>query len=161
MLPRDQLDRRLPRDEVTTVLTVHVADRRAHLALHAVEPAPHALDLVLKLEHLLDAGEVQAELVRQLLDQAQALQVGVGVQPRVSAGALRPDQSLALVDAQRLWVHPDEVGRHRDHVTRTIVHHSSSSLKCRSCSSLRRMSTKVTSTPTVPTLTRRTAASFN
>src|SRR5204863_4728097 len=71
----------------------------------------------------------------------------------------RTDQPLALVDSERLRVHADEVGSDGDHVARTVVHHSPS-FKRRSASSLRRMITKVTRTPTVPTLTRTIAAVF-
>src|SRR5882724_2551218 len=138
---------------------MHLVDRLAHLALHAVQRSPHALHLVLQLQYLLDAREVEAEIVRQLLDQPQTLDVHLGVQARVPGGALRADEALALVYPQRLWMHSDEVGGDRDHVTRTIVHHSPSFSR-RSASSLRRMITNVTRTPTVPTLTRTIAAVF-
>src|SRR5436309_4095297 len=159
MPPRHEVGGRLPRDEVTAILAMDLADRRAHLAFHAVQPATHALDLVLQLQHLLHAGQVQAELVRQLLDEAEPVQIGLGIQSRVARRSLRPDQPLALVDAKRLRVHADEISRHGDHVARTVVHHSPSFSR-RSCSSLRRMITNVTRTPTVPTLTRTIAAVF-
>src|SRR2546430_11812644 len=155
---RYDVDRRLPGDEIAAVLAVHLVDRPAHLALHAVEPAAHVLHLVLQLQHLLHTGEVEAELVRQLLDQPQALEIQLGVEARVPLRPLRPDQAPALVDAQRLRMHADEVGRDGDHVARAVVHHSPRSLKRRSCSSLRRINTNVTTMPTEPTLTRMTAA---
>ena len=52
----------------------------------------------------------------QLLDVAQALEVVLGEAPAPAAGARRVEQALALVDAQRLRVHPGQLGRHRDHV---------------------------------------------
>ena len=65
--------RRAVEDEVAAVLAVHLVDRLAHLALHPVEPAAHARELVLEVEHALDAGEVEADLGRQPLDQLQPL----------------------------------------------------------------------------------------
>src|SRR3954465_1617637 len=38
------------------------------LLLQRAHPAAHPLDLLLELEHLLDAGEVHPELARQFLD---------------------------------------------------------------------------------------------
>src|SRR5580765_6881677 len=157
---RKEVDGRLPRHEVAAVLAVNLVDRRAHLALHAVQPAAHPLHLVLQLQHLLDACEVEPELVRQLLDQLQPLDVCFRVQTRVARRALRADQPLVLVNAERLRMHADNVGGDGNHVARSVVHHSCLSLTRRSSSSLRRMITNVTSTTTVPTPTRMRAASF-
>src|SRR3954452_16335915 len=98
----DDVDRRPPHDEVAPVLAVHLADRLAHLALHAIQTLAHAHQLVLQAQHLLHAGEVQSELRREPLNQAEPVEVGFGVQPRVTAGPLGTDQALALVDAKRL-----------------------------------------------------------
>src|SRR3979411_1240536 len=138
---------------------MHLVDRLAHLALHAVERSPHARDLVLQLEDVLDPHQVEADVVRQLLDQAQTLDIRLGVQPGVAGRALRADQALAFVDPKRLRMHADEVGGDRNHVARTVVHQSPSFHR-RRASSLRRMITNVTRTPTVPTLTRTIAAVF-
>src|SRR5205085_2183781 len=56
---RDQVDRRLPRNEVPPVVLVHVVDRPAHLALHVVEPSAHAHELVLEAQHVLDLSPRQ------------------------------------------------------------------------------------------------------
>src|SRR3954471_22363448 len=72
----DDVDGRPPHDEVAAVLAVHVTDRLAHLALHAVETLVHPHELVLQAQHLLDAGEVEPELGREALDQTQAVEVG-------------------------------------------------------------------------------------
>src|SRR5438477_827870 len=61
----DQVDRRFPEDKVAAVLPVHLVDRGAHRTLHAVEPPVQAHKLVLEAQHVLDAGEVEPELVRQ------------------------------------------------------------------------------------------------
>src|SRR3954454_3630670 len=155
----DDVDGRPPHDEVAAVLAVHLTDRLAHLALHAVETLVHPHELVLQAQHLLDAGEVEPELGREALDQTQPVEVGFRVETRVAARPLGTDQTLVFVDAKRLGVHADEVGRDGDHVTGPVVHHSPS-FRRRSSSSLRRMSMNVTSTPTVPPATRMTAASF-
>src|SRR5262249_32689087 len=149
-----------PGDEVAPVLPVHIVDGLAHLTFHPVEPAVHAQQFVLEPQHVLDARKVEAELVRQALNQSEPVEVGLRVETCVSRGALRADQPLVLVDAQRLRVHADEVGRDGDHVARTVVHHLRPPRMRSSWSSLRRMYTNVPIRPTVPTLTRMTAASF-
>src|SRR5205085_6672774 len=132
----------------------------AHLALHAVEPAARAHQLVLQPQHLLDACEVEPELARQLLDQAQSLDVRVRVQARVTGGALRMDETFALVDPKRLRMHADELCGDGDHVARMVLHQSRSSRHLRSCSSRRRIKTYVAIKPAPPMETRRIAASF-
>src|SRR3954453_21549420 len=79
------------------------------------DPPARALELILELEHLLDAGEVQAELGCHPLDAAQALDVLVRVQPRALRRALRFDEATLLVHAQRLRVHLGKLGGDRDH----------------------------------------------
>src|SRR5512132_1688761 len=156
----DQVDGWFPGNEVAPVLAVHLVDRASHLAFHAVELPAQPGQLVLQAQHVLDAGEVEPELVGQPLDQPQPVEVRLGVQPRVPGRALRADQPLVLVDAQRLRVHPDEVGSDGDHVPRAVVHHLRRPLMRSSWSSFQRMNTNVAIRPTVPTLTRMTAASF-
>ena len=58
------------------------------------------------------------ELGREPLDQPQPLEVGLRVEARVPGRPLRPDETLGLVDPQRLRVHADELGGDRDHVAR-------------------------------------------
>src|SRR4051812_21164201 len=108
-------------EEVAPVLPVHLVERAPHLVLHSLEPAPHAQQLVLHVQHALDAGEVEAELRRQPLDQPQPLDVAVGVEPRVAGGALRVQEPLLLVHTQRLGLHADDVGGDRDHVARAVA----------------------------------------
>ena len=73
------------------------------------------VELGLEREHALDAGEVQPDLGRHLLDAPQPLDVGLGVQPRALRRAARLDQPARLVHPQRLRVHLGELGRDRDH----------------------------------------------
>ena len=61
--------------------------------VHARRGARH---LVLEAKHRLDAGEVQAELGREPLDQAQPLEVGLGVEAGVAGRALRPHEALRV-----------------------------------------------------------------
>src|SRR5262245_15291003 len=119
----DQVDRWSPGDEVASVLPMHLVDGLAHLALHPVEPAVHAHELVLQAQHVLHPGEIEPQLVRQALNQAKAVEIGLRVEACVAGRALRTDEALVLVDAQRLRVHADDLRRDRDHVARAVVHH--------------------------------------
>src|SRR5438045_2092367 len=68
---RDQRARRLVADQLALERAPHLLELRRHLvlellrlALERAHAAAHAVELVLQLEHLLDAGEVHAELGR-------------------------------------------------------------------------------------------------
>ena len=65
---------------------------------------------------------------------AQPLDVRVRVEARVAGGALRADEALLLVDAQRLRMHADELGGDADHVARTVVHQPPAFCSCSSSS---------------------------
>src|SRR5215207_2887449 len=108
--------------DLAAVLLVDVADLLAHLALHAVEPRAKPLQLVLEAHDRLDACEIEPELARQPLDEAQALEVGLRVEARPSRRAARPEEPFSFVDAQGLRVHADELGSDGDHVARPLVH---------------------------------------
>src|SRR4051812_6177944 len=86
------------------------------LLLELAHPAAHPLDLLLELEHSLDAGQVHAHLARELLDPAQAIDVLLRVEARVLRRALGADEPARLVDAERLRVHAGELRRDADHV---------------------------------------------
>jgi hypothetical protein len=74
---------------------VHLRDRVAHLALQPIQAHAHPLQLVLEREHALDAGEVEAELGRQPLDQPQPLEVRPDGLRQVPGGR-RPGARLPL-----------------------------------------------------------------
>src|SRR4051812_25933461 len=112
--------RRPVENEVAPVMTVHRVERAPHLLLHALHAPAQPLELVLHAQHALDARQVQPPLARQPLDQPQPLDVRVGVETRVARRALRVDEALLLVDAQRLRVHPDELCGDADHVARAV-----------------------------------------
>ena len=72
---------------------------------------------------MLDAGEVEAQLGREPLDQAQPVEVGVGVEARVAGRPRRADEPLRLVHAQGLGMHADQLGRDGDHVAGALGAH--------------------------------------
>ena len=85
----------LVEDELAPVLPVHLADLVAQLALEPVAcRALQPSQLVLEAQHVLDAGEVEPELGRQPLDQAQPLEVAprsrAACCPGVRLGRTRP-----------------------------------------------------------------------
>src|SRR5918998_3142982 len=90
--------------------------RALKLLLEPVGAPTRALDLALERHHPLYAGEVEPELVRELLDALEALDVLLRVEARVLRRALGADEPARLVDAQRLRMHPRELGCYRDHV---------------------------------------------
>src|SRR5439155_4576816 len=73
-------------------------------------------------QDVLDAGQVEPELGRQVLDRAQPLKVALRVEPRAAGRALRTDETLVLVNSERLRMHADDVGGDADHVARAIIH---------------------------------------
>src|SRR5262249_7698299 len=84
-------------------------------------------------DHVLHACEVEPQLRRQVLDESEPVQVGVGVETRVARCALGRDEALRLVDPECLRVHAHELGRDGDHVARPVVHHCSQILLSRRC----------------------------
>ena len=81
-------------------------------------------ELFVHAEDDVDAGEVDAELVDQALGLADALNVAVGIHADVAGGALRFDEAGALVVAQGLLVHADEVGGDGDDVAGLVFGHA-------------------------------------
>src|SRR5439155_26092084 len=59
-----QVGNRVVGDEVTPVLAVHLGDLVAHLALETLHGSLHAAHLLLEPDHVLDAREVEPELLR-------------------------------------------------------------------------------------------------
>src|SRR5262249_40304063 len=111
--------------DLSPVALVNGADLLTELPLETVHAKVKALQLVLEPDHVLDAGEVQAELGRQLLDQAQPFEVELRVQARPARCARRAHQAPGLVHPQRLRVHADELGGDGDHVARPVGAHPS------------------------------------
>ena len=79
------------------------------------------VELGLHLDDLLHAGQVDAVLLRQVLDLAEQLDVAIGIATGVARRPVRPQQSLPFVDPQGLRVHAGELGGHADHVDRALV----------------------------------------
>src|SRR5438046_877747 len=118
----------LPGDELPLVGAVDLLDSREHLALevlgllaHPVELSLHRLHDLLEREHPLDAGEVQPEVGRQLLNALQLLDVALRIEARPLGRALRLDQALGLIDPERLRMHAGELGGDRDHEDALVV----------------------------------------
>jgi hypothetical protein len=54
---------------------VHLGDCLTHLALEPLHRALHAPDLLLESDHVVDASEVEAQLLGQAVDEPQPLEV--------------------------------------------------------------------------------------
>ena len=80
----------------------HLLLELAGPALERGDLAGHRVELLLELEHALDARQVHAQLGGHLLDPAQPVDVGLGVQPRALGRALGLDQATSLVHPERL-----------------------------------------------------------
>src|SRR3989442_15319520 len=87
---------------------------QSHL-LELLKARMQGLDLLLEVEHALDAGEVQPQLGGHLLDAPQPLHVLLRVEARALRRALGLDQAARLVYAQRLRMHLRELCGDRDH----------------------------------------------
>src|SRR4051794_39411431 len=94
---------------------LHLGAHLGRAALEGLEAAAGALELLLELEDALDPGQVEPELGGHGLDAAQALDVGLRVQPRALGRALGLDEAAGLIHAQRLRVHLGQLGGDRDH----------------------------------------------
>ena len=123
-------------DDLAPVLPVGLVDLGAERCLELLHPRAHPPQLVLEPQHVLDAREVEPELRRQLLDQPQPLDVGLGVEPRAARRARRAHEALRLVGAQRLRMHAGELRRDRDHVAGTVAHRPNALSRGRSRSTL-------------------------
>lgn len=65
------------------------------------------------VEHLQDdlhASQVHAEVVRKMLNELKLADVVQRVPPPLGRGAIRDDQFMLLIDPQRAWVQPQDVG---------------------------------------------------
>ena len=84
-----------------------------HFFLALIQPA-------LQIKDARDAGEVDA-LARQLVDQIEPIDIGLGVHARVATSASRRDQTLLLVGTQGLRVHARQFRGNADHVQRPFL----------------------------------------
>jgi Transposase len=85
------------------------------------DPLPQRVDVRFQLDDPLDAGQVDAVLLRQPLHLAQQCDVAGGVAAPAAAGPARGHQAEPVVLPQRLRVHPGELRCHRDHEHRRVV----------------------------------------
>ena len=84
-----------------------------HFFLALIQPA-------LQIKDARDAGEVDA-LARQLVDQVEPIDIGLGVHARGATSASRRDQTLLLIGTQDLRVHARQFRGNADHVQRPIL----------------------------------------
>jgi hypothetical protein len=75
---------------------------------------PDPLHGLADLEQPLDAGEVDARVLDQMLDAAQPVELFPRVEPHAANGPRRAHQTHALVLAQRLRMHSESLGSHAD-----------------------------------------------
>src|SRR5580658_1165790 len=106
--------------ELAAVLAVGRGHGLSDLGPGHLELDLQAFDLGLQLEHPPHTFEIEAGC-GQVLDAAQPRHVLVTETPAAAGGAAGVEKSFALVDAQRLRVHADKLGRHRDHVHRPAL----------------------------------------
>src|SRR5712692_7482229 len=92
----------------------HLLLRETHEVLHLFL---HLLHSLAHIEDDLDAGEVDAHVAGERKDHLEALEVLVGVQPRIAVRARRLEQPLPLIEAQGLRVDLVQLGYDADHVT--------------------------------------------
>ena len=85
-------------------------------------------------QHVLDAREVEPELRRQALDQLQALDVVLGVEPGAARRPGGPHETAVLVHPHRLRMEACELGGDGDHVARAVGHHAVLDRCSRGCS---------------------------
>src|SRR5690606_27849097 len=100
--------------QLAAQLPLQLGDPVLHVALQLVQPLPEPDDL-------LDPRQVHAQLLRQAPYLPQLLDVALRVEPGLAAAAAGFDEALALVEAQRLRVHIDQLGRHAYHVERLVL----------------------------------------
>jgi len=101
-------------------ISCHIAG--TPLRLQPLDLGVRLAQLVLEPQHELDAREVQPELGREALDDAQPLDVRLAVQAGAARRARRAHEALRLVQAERLRMHADELGRDADHLHAPIPH---------------------------------------
>ena len=85
--------------------------------------ARERVELLFKLENSHDSRQVDA-FIGQPLDPLEQRDVTLGVPARVPRRSLRPEQSLAFVDAKGLRVNTGQLGRNRNHVDSSILLHT-------------------------------------
>ena len=102
------MEPRVHRDEIVPELSLRSEHCFARLERNAPELGFQPLDVRLQREDAPDPGEADA-LVGQLLNPPQQHNITFGVPAATTLGARRLDQSLALVDAQRLGMHTGQI----------------------------------------------------
>ena len=87
----------------------HKVDEPLHLPVHLLHALAH-------LEDDCDSRNIHAQIPRQVQDELQPLQVLIGIEPRIAVRPRRPQQSLALIQSQRLRMNRIHLRHRRDHI---------------------------------------------
>src|SRR5215469_2357173 len=87
---------------------LYKADKLLHLPVHFFHALAH-------LQNDRDSGNVHSQIAGQVQDELQPLQVVFGIEARVAFGSGRFEQTLALVETQRLRVNAVHLRHRRDH----------------------------------------------
>ena len=101
----------LPVADAARELAFHVVDELVDLELHRFNLAAH-------VENDLDSRQVDAEVAGERENRLELFEVLFGIQAGIALGAGRLQQSLALVQAQRLRVDVVLLRHRADHVVR-------------------------------------------
>ena len=110
---RDHLARRATCRRARALRSLRSPSRRR--ASHPRHLGAHLLEVASSSSTVSTPARLRPSLGGHLLDPAQPLDVGLGVEPGVLRRALRLDQAARLVHPQRLRVHLGELGGDRDH----------------------------------------------
>src|SRR5512138_3121178 len=84
-------------DDLAPVGAVYLGDLRTELPLEPLHAEARSVELVLQPQDLLDPCQVESELGREALDEAEPIHVGVRVEPRAARRAARAHEALRLV----------------------------------------------------------------
>src|SRR5437763_3790177 len=110
-----------PRGRAVGLLALRLALHLRHRATGPVELRLSLVEAALHLHDDPDPGEVDALVLGQPLDLAEPLDVALRGPARVAGGALRGEQTLPLVDPQRLGMHARQVGCDADDVEGALL----------------------------------------
>src|SRR6185503_9842066 len=102
---------RFPIVDAARELTLDIIHELVDLALHLLDLPPHVQDDF-------NAGEVHSEIAGQREDGLELLEILFRIEPRIALGPRRLQQSLALVEPQRLGMDVVLLRDGADHVVR-------------------------------------------
>jgi len=84
----------------------------------------HRIHLLAHVEYDLDTREINSQVARQRKNQFQSLEIGIGIEPRVSFRARRLQKPFTLVKPERLRMNPILLRYRTDRVCSRLPAHS-------------------------------------